>query len=90
MLIVSYDISEDKLRTKFSKFLSKYGYRLQYSVFRIENSERLLNIIVQEINCVYMKKFTESDSILIYHVDEEKMLKYGYAKHEDDDLIIIS
>ena len=24
-------------RTRFSKFLSKFGYRLQYSVFRIKN-----------------------------------------------------
>lgn len=27
MLLVSYDISDDKLRTHFAKFLSKYGYR---------------------------------------------------------------
>jgi len=32
MVIVSYDISDDKLRTKFSKYLSKFGHRLQYSV----------------------------------------------------------
>jgi len=89
MIIVSYDISDDKLRTRFAKFLSKYGYRLQYSVFRIENSERLLNLIVQNIHDEFSKKFTEADSVLIYPVDEEKMLKYGYASHEDDDLIII-
>ena len=33
MLIISYDISDDKLRAKFSKYLSKFGGRLQYSVF---------------------------------------------------------
>ena len=42
MLIISYDISNDKLRTKFSKFLCKFGYRLQYSVFEIKNSKRIL------------------------------------------------
>ena len=31
------------------KFLSKFGYRLQYSVFKIENSERILNIVSSEI-----------------------------------------
>ena len=34
MIIISYDISDTKLRTKFSKFLMKSGgIRLQYSVY---------------------------------------------------------
>ena len=39
MLIVSYDISDDKLRGKFAKFLMSYAIRLQYSVYEIKNSE---------------------------------------------------
>lgn len=35
MIIVSYDISNDKVRSKFSKFLLEYGDRLQYSVYEI-------------------------------------------------------
>ena len=36
MLVVSYDIKDDKLRTKFSKMLTKNGaVRLQYSVYEI-------------------------------------------------------
>ena len=49
MVIVSYDISDDKLRTKFSKYLSKFGHRLQYSVFEIDNSNRILDNIVTDI-----------------------------------------
>lgn len=30
MIIVSYDISDDKLRTNFAKYLSKFGHRIQY------------------------------------------------------------
>ncbi len=89
MLIVSYDISDDKTRTHFSKFLVKHGYRLQYSVFRIKNSERHLEIIKQHIRDHFMKRFGESDSVMIYPVDENKMIQYGYASHEDDDMIII-
>ena len=37
MLLISYDISNDKIRTKFAKYLSKFGFRLQYSVFEISN-----------------------------------------------------
>ena len=39
MLIVTYDIHDDKTRTKFGKLLKKYGRRLQYSVFEIKNSD---------------------------------------------------
>ena len=33
MIIISYDISDNKLRTKFAKYISKFGRRMQYSVF---------------------------------------------------------
>ncbi|WP_108977929.1 CRISPR-associated endonuclease Cas2 [Leptospira ryugenii] len=33
MLLISYDISDTKLRTKFAKYLKKYGERQQYSLF---------------------------------------------------------
>ena len=45
MLLISYDISNDKVRTKFSKYLSKFGFRLQYSVFEITNSDTVLKNI---------------------------------------------
>ena len=59
MIIVSYDISDDKLRTKFSKYLEKYGHRIQYSVFEIDNSERLLDNIVNEIKNRFEKDLTK-------------------------------
>ena len=58
MLIVSYDIHDDKTRTKFGKLLKKYGRRIQYSVFEIKNSQRIINIITREIDEKYFKNFT--------------------------------
>ena len=49
MIVVSYDISDDKLRTKFSKYLSRFGHRLQYSVFEIDNSQRIIDNIATDI-----------------------------------------
>ncbi len=90
MVIVSYDISDDKLCSKFAKFLSKFGYRIQYSVFKIENSERLLNIIIDEIQNKYSKKFTQSDSVYIFKLSSScKVIKYGYAANEDDNVIFV-
>ena len=66
MVIVSYDISDDKLRTKFSKYLSKFGHRLQYSVFEIDNSNRILDNIVTDIKNRFEKCFTQQDSVMVF------------------------
>ena len=90
MLLVSYDISNDKIRTRFSKFLSKFGFRLQYSVFEINNSETVLRNITTEIENSYVKYFTEEDSIIIFNLSAScKKTYYGYAKNEDKDFFLI-
>lgn len=33
MYVISYDISNDKIRTKIAKELENYGRRVQFSVF---------------------------------------------------------
>ena len=92
MLIVSYDISNTKLRTRFSKFLEKYGRRLQYSVFEIKNSDRILNIVLLEIEKKFAMKFDMTDSIFIFSLCEwckKKVHRYWYAVHEEQELIFI-
>ena len=90
MIIISYDIADDKKRTKFSKYLSRYGHRIQYSVFEIDNSERILNNIMSDIENKYMKVFNQSDSVYIFNISPNcKVKRYGYAKNEEDALKII-
>ncbi len=90
MLVVTYDISNNKLRTRFSKLLAKYGYRLQYSVFQIKNSTRILDLLTTKISNDFEKDFGQSDSIMIFKLSKScKITKYGYARNDDEDLIII-
>ena len=90
MLIVSYDISDDKVRTKFSRFLSKFGHRLQYSVFQIRNSGKILKNITTEIESSFSKQFTQSDSVIIFILSKNcKIIRFGYAKNDEDDLIFV-
>lgn len=90
MLLVSYDISNDKLRTRFSKYLSKFGFRLQYSVFQVKNSKRILGNIIAEIQGTFGKKFGQTDSVIIFHMSEQcKKYSFGYAANEDDELLIV-
>lgn len=90
MLIVSYDFTNDKIRTKFSKFLEKYGWRMQYSVFVIRNSQRVLRNILNEIDLRYKKSIKNTDSILIFSVCvgcERKIVRYGSARHTIADVV---
>lgn len=91
MVIVSYDISNDKLRTKFAKYLSRFGHRLQYSVFEIDNSERIVDNIVNDLKNKYEKSFSQEDSVIIFKLSSScEVLRFGYAKNDEKDFIIIS
>ena len=88
MLIVSYDIADTKLRTKFSKMLIKHGaIRLQYSVYEINNTQRILDNIKVKIKADFITKFTLDDSVMVFEVKNDKIEKYGNAIHRDKDLL---
>lgn len=90
MILISYDIKSNKLRNKFSKYIKKFGYRLQYSVYEITNSKHILNNIMIEISNNFEKCFSQDDSILIIQTSENcKITKFGYAKNDDNDIIIV-
>ena len=90
MVIISYDIADDKKRNRFNKYIKKFGHRLQYSVYEIENSEKLLNNIIADINNKFIKIFDDYDSVYIFKLSNScKTLKYGYASHEDDALLLV-
>lgn len=90
MVLISYDISDNKKRAVFTKYIKKFGHRLQYSVFEIENSNRVLSNIIEEIKNNFSKKFDDSDSVYIFKLSSScETLKFGYAKNEDSDLLIV-
>lgn len=91
MILISYDISNNKLRTKFSKFIMKFGRRIQYSVFEITNSKRMLNNIMCEIKNNFENKFNQSDSVIIIETSENcKITRFGFAKNEESDIIVMN
>ena len=88
MLIVSYDISDDKLRGKFSKMLTKHGaIRLQFSVYEVNNTDRVLNNLIVMIEDTFAKKFDGGDSVIIFDASAVKLKKYGNALHRDTDIV---
>lgn len=92
MIIVSYDFSNNKRRAKFSKFLEQYGERIQYSVFMVKNSPRVMKRILLEVEMKYRRYFENTDSIMIFSVCNgcvEKLVRYGSAKHAEKEVVYL-
>lgn len=89
MLVVSYDISDTKLRSRFSKMLTKNGaIRLQYSVYEVNNTNRILENLMIKIG-QFANEFDGSDSVIVFDVSGVKLKKYGNAIHRDTDIVYL-
>ena len=89
MIVISYDIANDKMRTHFSKMLTKYGaIRLQYSVYEVRNTKRIIDNIILKIEA-YAKHFSMDDSVVIFDVSDNAITKYGNAIHRDRDIVYL-
>lgn len=90
MLVISYDIKDDRLRTKFAKMLTRHGaIRLQYSVYEVNNTDRVINNLLIMIEEVFSTKFEGCDSVIIFDVAAVKLRKYGNAIHRDKDIVYL-
>ena len=65
-LAITYDICEDKIRTRVFRILEKYGAWKQYSVFELEVSEVQRVYLEDEIRSV----IEASDRVRIYQLCE--------------------
>ncbi len=87
MMIISYDISDDKMRANFSKMLKSNGaIRLQFSVYEVRNTKRIVDNIMAKIEA-YAKHFTADDSVILFDIDADKLKKYGNAIHRDQNVV---
>ncbi len=90
MIIVCYDFSNDKLRAQFAKFLDKHGRKVQYSVYEIKHSRRMMDNILEEIEHTFKRRFTSSDSVLIFQMceaDVKKIVRYGFPSLEEKEVL---
>jgi len=71
--IVAYDISKSAVRVRVSKILTKYGYRIQLSVFYLPNvTEGELELIYKEIKALINPR---TDKVFFYPVEEIEVFK---------------
>ncbi|MCQ2094604.1 MAG: CRISPR-associated endonuclease Cas2 [Bacteroidaceae bacterium] len=68
--------------------LTKNGaVRLQYSVYEVNNTDRVLNNLRIMIDDMFAKQFDGGDSVIIFDVSTVKLKKYGNAIHRDTDIV---
>ncbi len=89
-IVVSYDIVEDKKRTKLAKTLLNFGTRVQYSVFECNlNKKQLQEMKKQALKFVDEKK----DSLRIYRLCDEcsKVIESVGIKRgwEETDVVVV-
>ncbi len=87
MIIVSYDIKDDKVRNAFAKLLQKQGaIRLQFSVYEVHNTKRIIENLKITIKN-FSKHFTPADSVILFDIDSSHLIKFGNAIHRDKDIV---
>jgi len=81
--VVSYDIGNDKRRTKLSTLLEKYGTRVNYSVYECELNQTKFDKLLYEIE---LKKLVNKkyDSLRFYYIHEAAMSRsFEFANRAD-------
>jgi len=89
-VLVSYDIVEDRRRSKIANTLKNYGKRVQYSVFECileeDKMKRMIEIVIKLMN-------KQEDSVRVYQLCDScsrKIQIYGTGKiTEDEEMFII-
>ncbi len=71
-VVVSYDIPDDKRRTKVMKALKNFGAHVQYSVFECDLKEPDYKRMRERLKALISPK---TDSVRFYFLDEDAVKK---------------
>lgn len=72
-IVISYDISNDKRRRLVAKLMEGHGYRVQYSVFECDLTEKQLRALQKQLRRLVKTK--EMDSIRFYPLPADAVEK---------------
>jgi len=70
-ILLTYDIVNSKNRTKLSRILEAYGYRVNFSVFELDITKHQFELLLKEIEPFYEKE----DSVRIYSFSTDTVEK---------------
>lgn len=78
-VIILYDISNDKKRSRLIKILNSFGFRIQKSVFEcLLSRNKYKKLIIKLDKFIKQEKNEEDDSIIVYRLNKNVITKvYG-------------
>lgn len=86
IILIIYDITDDKHRRNLVKILSSFGLRVQKSAFEARLNKRQYNKLLSKIE----KFYRDSDNIRIYRLQEyEEVRVYGNEDYSAEEVIVI-
>lgn len=86
LVLIIYDIIDNKKRTKLAKYLQGYGFRIQKSAFEAVINKKNYNKLLKEVK----RYVSEEDSLKIYKIiGKGQVTTYGKKIEYDTDEIII-
>lgn len=80
LILITYDISDDKRRNKIASILEGYGNRVNFSVFECILSQTKLNKLTKEIQSIIDKK----DNIRFYYLCQNCIKKSFFIGRKID------
>ncbi len=78
MIVVAYDITDDKRRSRMVKLLEQYGSRINYSVFECMITHKEQASLLKEASVIID---SQKDQVAIYHVCADCYSKTEYLPH---------
>ena len=88
LVLIIYDIIENKKRTKFAKHLEGYGIRVQKSAFEARLTKKKYEKLLSEI-----PRFCgEEDSIRVYRISGQSQISIWGTREvppDEEDIIVI-
>ena len=90
--IISYDISEDKLRNKVARVLEEFGERVQFSVFECELTKEQYSNLIVKLQTLSLLIPRQKYKIYIYKVEPhliKEIRRVGKKPVIDKDVLVI-
>lgn len=87
IVLIIYDISDNKHRLKISKYLSSFGQRVQKSCFEARLNKNQYQRLVEGLK----KRLKQEDNVRVYKIlGQEEIETFGNKDYEElEDVIII-
>jgi len=87
VVLIIYDIVDNKVRTKMVDYLSQYGVRVQKSAFEAYITRRQYNVLAQEASSLID---IGTDSLRMYLLfDSMSVQSWGIGNNRTEDVIIL-